>query len=159
ATPSCRSPSAAAASAIGLPPAASDWPLAARVPSTIPHNRAATDRAYACIVPSPKKALDRKAPPLGLHLKGRSTHVQAATAKNLVPRWMEIDVDWEHHFEEKTPAYLQLSRAGLTLHLSEHHGDACPGSTVFVWMVGIASFHQRDHKQIVQVRFCRRGRP
>lgn len=34
-------------------------------------------------------------------------------------------VDWEHHFEENTPAYIQVSRAGLTLHLSEHHGDAC----------------------------------
>jgi uncharacterized glyoxalase superfamily protein PhnB len=51
-------------------------------------------------------------------------------------------VDWEHHFEENTPAYLQISRAGLVLHLSEHHGDACPGSTVFVWMTSIAEFHQ-----------------
>ena len=25
-------------------------------------------------------------------------------------------VDWEHHFDENAPAYLQVSRAGLTLH-------------------------------------------
>jgi hypothetical protein len=31
---------------------------------------------------------------------------------------------------------MQISRDGLTLHLSEHVGDACPGSTVFVRMRG-----------------------
>ena len=34
------------------------------------------------------------------------------------------------------------SRAGTRLHLSEHHGDATPGSTVFIWMRGIAEFHR-----------------
>ena len=31
---------------------------------------------------------------------------------------------------------------GLVLHLSEHHGDCCPGSTVFVWMTGVEEFHR-----------------
>jgi Glyoxalase superfamily protein len=53
-------------------------------------------------------------------------------------------VDWEHRFEENTPAYLQVSKAGLVLHLSEHHGDACHGSTVFVWMTGIEEFHWEE---------------
>jgi len=35
-----------------------------------------------------------------------------------------------------------VSRGDLTLHLSEHHGDCCPGSTVFVWMEGIEEFHR-----------------
>jgi hypothetical protein len=35
-----------------------------------------------------------------------------------------------------------LSRSGLKLHLSEHHGDACPGATVFIWMRGIADYHR-----------------
>jgi hypothetical protein len=34
-----------------------------------------------------------------------------------------------------------IERGGLELHLSEHHGDASPGSTVFVWMSGIRDFH------------------
>ena len=34
-----------------------------------------------------------------------------------------------------------MSRGGLTLHLSEHHGDRYPGSTVFVRMTGIEEFH------------------
>ncbi len=37
---------------------------------------------------------------------------------------------------------MQLSRGDLTLHLSEHHGDCCPGSTVFLWMEGIDDFHR-----------------
>jgi uncharacterized glyoxalase superfamily protein PhnB len=63
-------------------------------------------------------------------------------AKEFYADFLGFSVDWEHQFEENTPAYIQVSRAGLTLHLSEHHGDACPGSTVFVWMTGIEEFHQ-----------------
>ena len=63
-------------------------------------------------------------------------------AKEFYVDYLGFTVDWEHHFEENTPAYMQVSRAGLTLHLSEHHGDACPGSTVFVWMTGIVELHR-----------------
>lgn len=38
------------------------------------------------------------------------------------------------------PLYAEVERAGLRLHLSGHHGDACPGSTVFVRMTGIRAF-------------------
>jgi catechol 2,3-dioxygenase-like lactoylglutathione lyase family enzyme len=63
-------------------------------------------------------------------------------AKDFYCGFLGFTLDWEHHFEAITPAYLQVSRAGLTLHLSEHHGDCCPGSTVFVWMTDIDAFHQ-----------------
>ena len=65
-----------------------------------------------------------------------------AKAKEFYVGFLGFTVDWEHHFEDYTPAYLQVSRDGLVLHLSEHHGDACPGSTVFVWMTGIEEFHR-----------------
>jgi uncharacterized glyoxalase superfamily protein PhnB len=63
-------------------------------------------------------------------------------AKEFYVGFLGFSVDWEHHFGENTPAYLQVSRGGLTLHLSEHHGDGCPGSTVFVWMAGVEQFHR-----------------
>jgi catechol 2,3-dioxygenase-like lactoylglutathione lyase family enzyme len=47
----------------------------------------------------------------------------------------------EHRFEPDLPLYMGIERGGLELHLSEHHGDASPGSTVFVWMSGIRDFH------------------
>jgi uncharacterized glyoxalase superfamily protein PhnB len=63
-------------------------------------------------------------------------------AKEFYVDYLGFSLDWEHHFEDNTPAYNQVSRAGLVLHLSEHHGDCCPGSTVFVWMTGIEEFHR-----------------
>ena len=50
--------------------------------------------------------------------------------------------DWEHRFDEKAPVFMQLTRAGCVLHLSEHHGDCCPGSTLYVRMRGIEEFHR-----------------
>jgi catechol 2,3-dioxygenase-like lactoylglutathione lyase family enzyme len=63
-------------------------------------------------------------------------------AKEFYVEFLGFKVDWEHHFDENSPAYLQVSRNGLVLHLSEHHGDGSPGSSVFVWMTGIDDFHQ-----------------
>jgi len=40
------------------------------------------------------------------------------------------------------PVYMHISRSGLKLHLSEHHGDASPGSTVFLWMTGIDAYQR-----------------
>jgi Glyoxalase superfamily protein len=51
-------------------------------------------------------------------------------------------LDWEHRFDENAPVYMQVSRGGCVLHLTEHHGDACPGSTVFVRVEGLESYHR-----------------
>ena len=50
-------------------------------------------------------------------------------------------VDWEHRFEGVAPAYLQVSRSGCVLHLTEHHGDCCPGATVFLRTTGLLDLH------------------
>ena len=49
--------------------------------------------------------------------------------------------DWQHQFEPGLPVYAQVSRAGLALHLSEHHGDGSPGAAVMIHMQGIEAFH------------------
>jgi catechol 2,3-dioxygenase-like lactoylglutathione lyase family enzyme len=38
--------------------------------------------------------------------------------------------DWAHRFAPELPLYLQLSRGQCVLHLSEHHGDCCPGAAL-----------------------------
>jgi uncharacterized glyoxalase superfamily protein PhnB len=63
-------------------------------------------------------------------------------AKEFYCGFLGFKVDWEHRFGDDFPLYMQVSRAGLVLHLSEHHGDACPGSTVHVEMNGIDAFHR-----------------
>lgn len=65
-----------------------------------------------------------------------------AKAMEFYRDFLGFSVDWEHRYEEGLPLYAQISRAGMLLHLSEHHGDASPGSTVFVWMRGIEAFHR-----------------
>src|ERR1700722_19200461 len=64
-----------------------------------------------------------------------------AKAKEFYIGFLGFTLDWEHRFEEVAPVYMQVSRAGLTLHLSEHHGDCCPGSTAFVCVKGLTEYH------------------
>ena len=52
------------------------------------------------------------------------------------------------------PLYLAVERAGLALHLSEHHGDASPGATVFVPTLNIRAFHRE-----LTAKAYRYGRP
>ena len=65
-----------------------------------------------------------------------------AKAKEFYIDFLGFAIDWEHRFGDDFPLYAQVSRADIKLHLSEHHGDASPGSTVFVWMRGIAQYHR-----------------
>ncbi len=55
--------------------------------------------------------------------------------------FLGFKVDWEGSFEPGAPIYMQISRDGLTFHLSEHHGDATPGSTAYVYMTGVEQLH------------------
>ena len=36
---------------------------------------------------------------------------------------------------------MQVSLGNCVLHLSEHHGDACPGSTVFLRVRNLKAYH------------------
>jgi hypothetical protein len=58
-------------------------------------------------------------------------------AKEFYLEFLGFAVDWEHRFEENAPLYMQVSRASLVLHLTEHYGDCTPGSAVFVEMAGV----------------------
>ena len=65
-----------------------------------------------------------------------------AKAREFYLDFLGFTLDWEHRFEPDLPIYMQVSRGGLVLHLSEHHGDCCPGSSVFVGMQGIEELHR-----------------
>lgn len=51
-------------------------------------------------------------------------------ARRFYVDFLGFTVDWEHRFGESMPLYQQVSRDDCVLHLSEHHGDATPGSAV-----------------------------
>lgn len=55
--------------------------------------------------------------------------------------FLGFTLDWQHRFDAHAPHYLQISRAGCILHLTEHHSDCTPGSTVFVRCTGLRAYH------------------
>ncbi|KKB86235.1 hypothetical protein VW29_03390 [Devosia limi DSM 17137] len=78
------------------------------------------------------------------------THVQTvpilrsfseAKAREFYLDFLGFQIDWEHRFEPSLPLYLQVSRTGIVLHISEHHGDATPGSAVRIGISGLRDFH------------------
>jgi uncharacterized glyoxalase superfamily protein PhnB len=65
-----------------------------------------------------------------------------AKARDFYLGFLGFTVDWEHRFDESAPLYAQISLGGCTLHLSEHHGDCCPGGTVFLRVKGLEEYHR-----------------
>ncbi|MBA3519233.1 MAG: VOC family protein, partial [Rhizobiales bacterium] len=58
-------------------------------------------------------------------------------AREFYVDYLGFAIEWDHRFDENSPAYIQVRRDDLVLHLTEHHGDCCPGSSVFVEMEGV----------------------
>ncbi len=56
--------------------------------------------------------------------------------------FLGFQIDWDHRFEPALPLYLQVSRDGCVLHLTEHHGDACPGAAVRIATTDIEALHR-----------------
>lgn len=65
-----------------------------------------------------------------------------AKAKEFYCGFLGFGLDWEHRFGENFPLYAQISRAGLMIHLSGHHGDASPGSTIVVMTQNLDTYQQ-----------------
>ena len=65
-----------------------------------------------------------------------------AKAKDFYVDYLGFKIDFEHRFGPTFPLYMSVSRAGLTLHLSEHHGDGTPGHIVYVRMRNMRGFHK-----------------
>lgn len=64
-----------------------------------------------------------------------------AKAKEFYVDYLGFVVDWEHRFHDTAPVYMQVTRGELVIHLSEHHGDGTPGSTVYVETSGVRALH------------------
>jgi catechol 2,3-dioxygenase-like lactoylglutathione lyase family enzyme len=72
-----------------------------------------------------------------------------AKAKEFYVGFLGFKVDWEHRFDANAPLYMQVSRDECVLHLSEHYGDATPGSAIRIVTADIDVFHAglpKDYK-------------
>lgn len=66
-----------------------------------------------------------------------------AKAREFYIDFLGFKVDWEHRFEPGMPLYLQISKGGCVLHLSEHHGDCSPGTAMRIETDELDAFHQQ----------------
>ena len=80
---------------------------------------------------------------------------EVAKAHEFYVRFLGFAVQWEHRFDDDAPLYTAVARDGCMLHLSEHHGDATPGSAVRIRVEGIAALH--DELTAKAYRFARPG--
>ena len=55
-----------------------------------------------------------------------------ALAREFYLDFLGFTLDWEHRFAPDLPLYMQVSRGGVRLHLSEHYGDGTPGTAVYI---------------------------
>ncbi len=55
--------------------------------------------------------------------------------------YLGFQVDFEHRFEPGLPLFMGISRGGIQLYLSEHHGDGSPGVHIHIETAGLAEYH------------------
>lgn len=62
-------------------------------------------------------------------------------AKDFYLRYLGFSLLFEHRFAPAMPLYFAVRRGTCELHLSEHHGDATPGSAVRIETGGLVALH------------------
>ena len=76
---------------------------------------------------------------------GRTTPIlrsfDEGKAREFYVDWLGFIVDWEHRFSPRPAALPPGQPRELLLHISEHHGDATPGSHVRVETTGVRELH------------------
>ena len=75
-------------------------------------------------------------------------------AREFYVDFLGFSVGFEHRFSENSPLYMGVSRAGCAIHLSEHHGDACPGAHVRIKISDVNAFIRE-----LQARNYRNAKP
>lgn len=63
-------------------------------------------------------------------------------AKEFYLGFLGFEPVFEHRFAPDLPLYMSVRRAGLSLHLSEHHGDASPGANMFIVTENVRALHR-----------------
>jgi uncharacterized glyoxalase superfamily protein PhnB len=64
-----------------------------------------------------------------------------AKAREFYLDFLGFSVDFEARFHDGAPIYMQVSRNGVPILLSEHHGDGTPGTHVKLEISGLDELH------------------
>lgn len=65
-----------------------------------------------------------------------------AKAREFYVDFLGFQVDWQQRHEDGLPLYMQVSKDGCVLHLTEHHGDASPGTTIRIHATDLEAFRR-----------------
>ncbi len=65
-----------------------------------------------------------------------------ARAKAFYIDYLGFEVAFEHRRSDDAPLYVGLFKDGCHLHLSEHHGDGCPGAHIRIAINGLEAYHR-----------------
>ncbi|GGI21469.1 bleomycin resistance protein [Oxalicibacterium faecigallinarum] len=72
--------------------------------------------------------------------------LRMTNAKVSVPFYVDglgFKVDWTHQFEPGFPLFVQLTREGQTIFLTEHKGDAQVGGAVYFLVPDVDTCHRQ----------------
>jgi len=76
---------------------------------------------------------------------GRTTPIlrifDETKATEFYVEFLGFKIDWKHRFEPGLPLYMQVSKDGCVLHLSEHYGDCTPGAAMRIETNELDAFH------------------
>ena len=63
-----------------------------------------------------------------------------------------FSIDWEHRFEPDFPVYMQITRDGLSLSLSQHTGDCQVGGLVHIFVESVDDWYSDFQSRGVSVK-------
>jgi len=55
--------------------------------------------------------------------------------------YLGFEISFEHRSDDAAPLYMGVTLGDFELHLSEHYGDATPGSAIRIELADLAAFH------------------
>jgi uncharacterized glyoxalase superfamily protein PhnB len=80
-----------------------------------------------------------------------------AKAREFYVDFVGFVIDWEHRFGDGAPLYMQVSKDGCVIQLSEHYGDASPGAAVRIETTELDAFQEQLSGK--KYKFARPGAP
>ena len=83
----------------------------------------------------------------------------SARSKRFYVEGLGFRVDWEHRLDSRDPVFMQVTRDGLSLYLSEHDGDGQVGGLVHLYVPDVDAWHAEIASRGVEVSFPPRDEP
>ncbi len=75
-----------------------------------------------------------------------------AASKRFYSEGLAFAIDWEHRFEPHFPVFMQVSREGMSLFLSQHTGDCPAGGLVHFYVPDVDAWYAEFQAKGVSVR-------